>query len=473
VHSRRDFLRFGAAAGVTAIVPRVARFGRRARQVDPLFLLTGGATADGILVNSTLSGRDAHAFLDLAVSRYPHMADRLLVGKRQADADSIVRHVVTGQQPDTTYYARLVSDGVLVGQPVRYKTLPSGQQSWTRKIAVVSCQSNDANTMATELAWSDILAWGADDIWHLGDWGYWGQMIAPDAPYTDDLHHYTSAMGNFPTMRRAIQSGGLNVVCISDHELTIGGDPDGGMHNSPESIRELVAFQALMPVRRYGDTRVPRRGRYYTFDIGTQVRVIVTDFRSPDRSNADDEDGPKKTMFGATQLAWLLGSLDTTKVNIVTNETSWLADADRNDGRATDKPWHYYHEQQIIADYVTGGGYNVAWVGGDRHYVGYLAGQGNPHNSLGGFPCYISSGLSKYSLDLQPGELMTWQFGAGNTSPKRPVCGYMRLNLSYSSVSGEVALNGQGRAVMDTTQRLQDWRIQDIPGGTAHDAWPL
>ena len=96
--------------------------------------------------------------------------------------------------------------------------------------------------------------------------------------------HYAKSMSAQSTMRRAFQGAVMNVVTISDHELTINGDPKNGIHNSPETIRELVAFQKLFPVRTYGDTRSPRRGRYYSYDIGTSVRVIVTDFRSPDRS---------------------------------------------------------------------------------------------------------------------------------------------------------------------------------------------
>jgi hypothetical protein len=203
------------------------------------------------------------------------------------------------------------------------------------------------------------------------------------------------------------------------------------------------------------------------------VRVIVTDFRTPDRSNAHDPDGPSKTMFGTTQLSWLFATLDPDRVNLIVNETSWLADPNKNDNRATDKPWSYYHEQQVIASYITDGGYKVAWIGGDRHYVGYLAGSGLPCNTLGGFPCYISSGTSKQSLDLQVGELMTWQFGANNTDPKRPVCGYMQLTLAYDSTAREVTLSGVGRSVLDTTKPKSTWTMSNIPGGTALDRWAI
>lgn len=283
-------------------------------------------------------------------------------------------------------------------------------------------------------------------------------------------------MGKQPVMRRALESTALDVVTISDHELTANGDPDGGIHNAPETIRELVAFQKLFPVRDYGDTRSPRRGRYYSYDLGSSVRVITTDFRSPDRSNVTDHDGPGKTMFGAVQLAWLFDTLSPTKVNLVVNETSWLADPNNKPGgKRSDKPWTYYHEQLIIAKYITDHDLKVVWIGGDRHYVGYLQGTDDGsgiYNSRGGFPCYISSGMSKNQLPQQPGELMNWQFGSGPDLTKQ-VCGYLRLTLSYDSANNHVSLHGQGRAVLDTTKPLDQWKVVNIPGGSALDTWAL
>ncbi len=474
--SRRGFIKATATTLVSLLIPgkaaTAATQGRRGHKVKPAYILSGGATTDGILVHSTLSPQDRHAAVNLAVSRYPSMAQPSYVGTQQADEDSIVRHTVGGRQPNTTYYAKLWSEGKFVGETIRFKTLPASTGSWTRSIAVVSCMANASDQFSTELAWQDVLEWSPDDIWHLGDWGYWGGLIRRTASYRKDLYHYLRTMRHFNVMRNAIQRSALNVVAISDHELTTGGDPNDGMLNSQASIRELVAFQKLMPVRSYGDTRTPRRGRYYSYDIGNQVRVIVTDFRSPDRSNSRDPDGPAKTMFGATQLSWLFSQLDSTKVNLIVNETAWLADPDQR-GRGHDKPWFYNYEQKIIANHITQGGYKVAWIGGDRHYVGYLAGQGTPHNTLGNFPCYISSGMSKNSLDLQQGELMTWQHGAGHAHPSVPVCGYMRITLSFNAATNQVTINGHGRAVLDTSPHRSQWQISDIPGGTATDTWTL
>ena len=92
-------------------------------------------------------------------------------------------------------------------------------------------------------------------------------------------------------------------------------------------------------------------------------------------------------------------------------------------------------------------------------------------NTRGGLPCYISSGMSKNSLPLQPGELMNWQFGANEDG--RAVCQYLRLTLSYDAPTRVVTLGAEARAVLDTSQPQSDWRLQHVPGGSAVDTWTL
>src|SRR5690242_711257 len=107
--NRRDFLRFGSAATASVVLPKVVRATRRkSRLVKPRFLLAGGATADGMLVNSTLSPLDTFVSVDLAVSQSPQISGYTLAGLQSSDDDAIVRHEVTGSQADTVYYAQLI-----------------------------------------------------------------------------------------------------------------------------------------------------------------------------------------------------------------------------------------------------------------------------------------------------------------------------------------------------------------------------
>src|SRR4051812_39457551 len=188
--SRRTFLGAAGATAASLALPHGAHAIPGGARAKPAYSLTGGTSTDGALVCSTLRSKDAFEYLDLAVASVPNMAGYTLTGLQRADGDSIVRHLVTGKQPNTTYYAMLVSDGEFVGEQLRFKTQPTGETSWSRKIAVVSCMGNAADHFSTELAWDDLMKWGAEEIWHLGDWGYWGQLIPRNASYKKDLYHY-------------------------------------------------------------------------------------------------------------------------------------------------------------------------------------------------------------------------------------------------------------------------------------------
>jgi hypothetical protein len=432
-----------------------------------------GPAADGALVVTMLGREDVGKTMDLAFSTTADMTDSRLVGVQTVDVDSLVHHTIAGQPPGTVYYTQPASStGTRFGEVSRIKTLPSTTGDWSMKIMLGSCQTN-AKGSITQLAWRDILAWQPDLLMHLGDWGYWGGAIGPQAPYSKDLERYRASMDNLADMRLAMQCAPLGSVCISDHELADNGDPPGGMFDSPYSKRELIAFQKLMPVLSWGDTREPRLGRYYSYDIGSSVRVIMLDFRSPDRSRATMVDGAAKKMLGDTQMAWLFATLDLTKVNLICFESNWLATPyPQNTGSpAADKAWNYFNDQQIIASFITTGGYQVAWLGGDRHYVGYLAGESN---TLGGFPCYLGSGFEKNGLSLSDGEALTWQYGV-NPNPELGellVIGYMQLVLSYVASTGVVSLTGTARVTdTQTDPDPAHWAMMSPPELTATDIW--
>lgn len=471
--SRRSLLRFGAATGALALWPRLGRVLRGdvtawpapvKQVVTQVFSLVGSPAPDGVMVSSMVLNI---ASVGLAVSESPDLSDATLVGTSAVDTDHLVKHEVTNLTPATQYYARsATANGAMFGETIRFKTLPAATGAWSLNIMLGSCQTNQSASI-TDLAWQDIVAWQPDMLMHLGDWGYWGGFISGTDPYAKDLDRYHKSMVSLSTMRHALEGAVLGAITISDHELSNNGDPRGGIFNSPETMREIIAFQKLMPIRDYGDTRQPRRGRYYSYDIGSTVKVIVTDFRTPDRSNTTDRDGPDKTMFGQAQLGWLLDQLDQTKVNLVVNETAWLATPyPKNTGpRRADKPWNYYHEQQIIADHITANSIRVVWLGGDRHLVGYLSGA---NNTLGGFPCWIGSGWEKSGLRLDDGEVYDWEYGS-DPSSQRLVIGYVRLTLSDDG-AGHVSLSGVGRAA-DTSGPQATWALSDV--GSATDSWTL
>lgn len=447
-----------------------------------LFTLTGGATASSFMANSRMTPGSAAKSVDLVYSTSADLSSPSLAGSVTVNADQMAKHAPFGLTADTWYYAKLKDpvSGNMVGEPFKCKTQPASTGAWTRKIAVVSCQNNPQQGAIPQLAWRDILAWGPDEEWHLGDWGYWGGTIKASEPYTHDIQKYDKVAAQVPSQRAAQHAAGTQVVCISDHELHDNGDDwDGhgtedptGAFNCPHAIRQQTAHEALFPIRTYGDVRAPKRGRYYSYDMGSSVRVIVTDFRSPDRNNAADANTSAKQMWGAVQEAWLFAQLDQTKVNIIVNETSnWF---DVGGLRATDKPAAYPDAQIRLNDKINGTGdfaggpvYSVLWVGGDRHYCGFLAGE---NNTFGGFPEVISSGLFKNALQLQNNELVDWiTLNPDNTDDKFAVCQYVQMTLSFDGTD-TVTMTCNARVantVREVTDGVTTNNSLSITSGTA------
>ncbi len=415
-------------------------------KVIPAFTMTGGATSSGVIVKTiTDPGAYEGRPLDLAYTTNPAFTTQSLSGARTIDELGTASHTISGLDPDTTYYGRAMDSGTYVGETFTFKTLPDGSGAWERKIAVMSCLSNPSGGNTPQFVFDDIVAWGPDEIWHQGDLGYWGQDIDQNDPPTRDVQKHIKVAQKLPRQRAVFQCASHNVLEISDHELHSNSDgetdpssPDydgdaTGSFNCPHSVREIQAFQSMRPVRTYLDTRPTRRHRAYYFDIGTQVRVIVSDFRTPDRSFYDDPESDSKSIFGAVQTADLRAVHDPNKLNIFVLETTWW----HGHSRAVDKPARYTTDQADWEDFWNGTGdyaggpvYQMAMVNGDRHRSSYIA-QGSTGNFFPG-PQYTSSGLLKNALALDVGETVDWStYTPDNTTDKFNVSMYGQLTLAY------------------------------------------
>jgi hypothetical protein len=382
----------------------------------PELVFAGGSTAAGVYVKSVYDQVDAGLSVDLAVSLSDTMSSPTLVGAQTIAADRIATHTVSGLAANTRYYLQRVlpATGEYFGDQCSFVTGPPASGAWDRVIALVSCQDNGNDA---PMAWQDIIDRGADAIFHTGDFGYVGQDIDATDSYSKDITKRVNAHRGNTTMRAAMQSASVDVVTISDHEIHINGD--GWQGDSPNdafgclhSIRERDAFYRIQPVRAYLNPGVDRS---YTFDYGSTVRVIVTDFRTPLRNNNGDTDDASKQMWGAAQEAAIFAALSTTKANIIVNETSWWQTVSSG---AADKPASYPDAQQRLNDKINAtGAYtgqhdystHTLWIGGDRHYLGYF----DAADSDLGIPQIISSGMSKNSLSLQDGEVPTWVYNSG------------------------------------------------------------
>lgn len=396
--------------------------------------LIGETSPAGALVSSMVFNA---ATADLALSQAADMSGATFLGAEAADADGLLRHAVSGLTPATQYYAQLAkTDGTLFGDQVAFRTLPEPGQPIDMRIALMSCQQSAGPDLA-EPVWQDLLSWDPDLVVHGGDFGYWGGTLIGADGYQSQLSAYQGQFQRLPVMRRALM-GRPSLIQVSDHETS---GNNGDNYNDPATAAALTAYQKLMPVASYGDTRDSIRGRFLARSLGANMRLISLDFRSLDRSpgawqdGAIQPDGSTKTALGQAQMDWLYTELKRPEtLKILLSDPAW--------GPATPPPYpvpnsyldkwcNYQTEQQTIAGWVTneltdsGTPINVDFWGNDRHLLGYLAGANNP---LGGFPVLCGSGIDQHALPLMAGEMYDQMFGA-NTNKTIPVKHYMRIEL--------------------------------------------
>lgn len=500
--SRRGFLRLGALGALVASPFRRLAGGGDAGggsgangltgYADFKYAFTGGWTVGspgGFRVTAQFaSPGDNGKSVRLAVSlNGGTMSPATTFGPVTIDGDGRATFVVTGLTQALTQYTCQMKHPTLptlFAEKFNGWTGPANNEAgYAFDIVLGSCLANAGfvDQFGSQKALEDAANLNAPLFLHLGDWGYWGQKIKATDPYTYDLDHYTETLNSpsFSHLRRLVNRSNIE-ACISDHELHSNGDiwdkhgshPDDlpDAYHCGHSIRQMKAHRKLLPVAAWGDASpTPMQHRGYFLDLAPHVRLVVSDLRSPQRNESRDQDTDAKQMWGGTQEQWLYNiafdvPLDT--VILFVNETVWWRQAD---GDVTDdKPASYRNAQRLFMERLNGTGAYAGftpiinrfiWLGGDRHYCGYVskadaAVHGDP------FPQFIGSGFLKNSLALHPQEDMTWR------SPVRaehapdawfPVSGYMKLRLEYkTNPTKQLSLTGIARIVPKTHREVSD-----------------
>ncbi len=161
-------------------------------------------------------------------------------------------------------------------------------------------------------------------------------------------------------------------------------------------------------------------------------------------------------MWGPEQEEWLFteafSDLADDEIILFINETSWWRFPE-GDYDVTDKPAAYPRAQDRFESRLKGiGDYSsypsiidrFVWIGGDRHYCGYLSRDAAPS----GFPQFIGSGWFQHSLKLAAGEAMDWHSPTALTSrdyDKWLLGQYMHLAVDWNPATKTLALSGQAR----------------------------
>lgn len=372
------------------------------------------------------------------------------VGNGASSFQSMLRHQVSNLDPYKTYHARLCANDPAsvavpqwIGDPIKFRMFPDETVTTptTIKWAFGSCQmfyANDDHPLAADgsplqKAWEDLRNWdeedrlGADIVWDVGDLHYqggnkqnkygantavltWAKMYWTQITGTD-----TTNLTGLTTMRKA-RALVLEDQVSDDHEFS---DSNEDSYNSVDRAVQMEASEdifAMYPLKDLAG-KGPRRGMDGDYMITPQVRVMVLDAESLDRSPHGTSDGPTdgKNFLGQPQMDWIYDKLEHEPVtlNIFICSKSWIGDdgADPDgDENYWDKVWNYKRWRAAFGLYVDAlnsaegrtHDTNIMYFGGDRHKVGYIDRLKNPY---GHFACYVGSGWAAHHLQPVVGEV--------------------------------------------------------------------
>lgn len=338
------------------------------------------------------------------------------------------KHTFSGLSADTTYYYAAEIDSVIDSGNIKStSTFPTTN--------FVACFASCLNSGSSGRAVFDVvLAQNPDLFIHTGDFHYADLM-------TNDVPAYRSAMlgqitGN-PGLRDMLAAVPTAYFC-SDHDS---GNNDWSPGPGTQTPAFLSVYGEMVPhySRPAGD------GIYQTWVVG-RVRFIGLDSRSY-RSANSATDNSSKTMFGATQKAWLFARLsDPEPVKVMVMDVPWIetptAGSDKWGGFAT--------ERAEIANYVTSNGISAVIIHGDMHAL--AADDGT--NSAGGIPVLAAAPLTQ-SSSIKGGPYSQGTYPpSGSTGLTERQFGKMTFTDSGSAITIDYAgidSTGVTRITMSTT----------------------
>lgn len=265
------------------------------------------------------------------------------------------------------------------------------------------------------VAWSSMRDWVTSldvgtVVRHIitGDWTYKENVTTDVAVHREEMERVQLKTGGQGKMTRDFGAD----LMVSDHEFQV---------NNGESFgsTSLLAGYTMIAQVVAQPTPPDPGARYYAYNLGPDVRVIILDTRSIycSLSTIDARDAAK-TMLGATQLAWFQTELARTdRLKIVVSDKVWQRNSivptepdDRTNtlGELHNKldAWPSYQiEQELVAGWIGESPGTVIMVTGDYHGYGYVTPE---DNRCGDFLVLHCNGMNvKGTYRQQPGD---WSF---------------------------------------------------------------
>ena len=337
---------------------------------------------------------------------------------------------LAGLAPNTTYYARAVTNDVLSGSTVSWTTGPSGAGSF--KFAFGTCSNN----MLTP-TWGSIVAAEPLFLLHAGDRGYWEPVASDTADRIRDVYWGTRT---FTAQHRAMMETVPVQYMWDGHDARTSFAERAILPTVRQVYREFVPHPPL----------VDADALYHSFTIG-RVRFIMMDLYSYETDPAGSPSSAR-TRLGATQKAWVkqelldAQSVHGCPVTMLVSTHSWYGDS--GIGR-----WpSYATERNELGQFISDNDLSdrVLMLSGDVHRMGMDDGTGNPY---GGFPNIVVAPLAypANSVTLQ-GDWSQGEVGSGR---------YFGL-ITVTDNGGDVTVECSGRTETGTEVLSLDLTYPDL-----------
>ena len=319
--------------------------------------------------------RDPSADVRLAVSTREDLADPVWfpASQRPSDDPGLARFDLAGLVPGTRYHYAVEVDGLLVEERQgQVQTAPNGPADFA--FAFGNCARIGSNASTFDR----IREAGPALFVHVGDFSYTDF-------WTDDrdvIRAMYDTQLTTPAMDALIRSVPIAYMW-DDHDF----GPNDADSTAASGPAAQVVYREAVPHPDLPAGDGPE-AIYQSLTLG-RVRFILTDSRS-ERSPKAAPDDQDKTMFGATQWAWLHQELDAAaaagEVVVLVTSVPWngVAQAGADDWSG------YTTERRRLADAIADAGLadQVLMIAGDAHMLAIDDGTHTDFSTSqsGGFP---------------------------------------------------------------------------------------
>jgi hypothetical protein len=336
-------------------------FGELQEEVNSLWV--GGTTDDAVTVVAqlTLDSDDVRLVVNGASTTY--------YSASSGTTNRLVKLTVNGLDPDTTYTYQIESNGVLIDGPTgSFKTFPDSSQPASFKIAF----SGDAWNGSNHLVFEEILNHDPLLFQHMGDSHY--SNITTNSTLL--FHAAYDEMLAQPRQLALYSNVNTNLI-MDDHDY--GGNNSNG--SSPSRAASVQVYRERVPHYTLPDAN---GAMYYTYDIGSRVRVVVTDQRSAASANSAT-DNSSKTMLGTDQKNWFKNILSNSAGKLIVWVCPrWFGVAATS---GADHWGGFSTERQELADYIKANCHGrVIVLSADLHTIGVDDGANHDFATGGGEP---------------------------------------------------------------------------------------